>query len=104
MSEINQVLQVAKILHAKGIQPSIALLKGKLGSAVSMPVLIQGLKQFKSLTTTEIDALTIETQDVRDDSNSSNMSEVEQLQQQVSQLQTQMQQLLSRIEKLEREK
>ncbi len=49
MSPLEQVLAAAKKLYDDGKEPSLALIKTKLGNSIPMRVLIQGLQQFKSL-------------------------------------------------------
>lgn len=49
MSSINHVLAAAKAIALKGQTPNLALIKSKVGSHVPMPILIQGLRQFKAM-------------------------------------------------------
>lgn len=49
MSPIDQVLAAARALEASGKVPSLALIKTRLGSSLPLPILIQGLQQFKSM-------------------------------------------------------
>ncbi|MEZ9235246.1 hypothetical protein [Shewanella sp. 10N.286.52.A9] len=49
MSPIEQVLAAAKTIAMNGHTPTMALVKGKLGGKVPMPLLIQGLQQFKAI-------------------------------------------------------
>ncbi len=49
MSPIEQVLAAAKTIAMNGHTPTMALIKGKLGGRVPMPILIQGLQQFKAI-------------------------------------------------------
>ncbi|MCL1067085.1 hypothetical protein L2735_09730 [Shewanella olleyana] len=49
MSPIEQVLAAAKTIALNGRTPTMALVKGKLGGKVPMPLLIQGLQQFKAI-------------------------------------------------------
>ncbi|HAY96625.1 hypothetical protein [Shewanella sp.] len=49
MSPLDQVLATARSLEACGKVPSLALIKTRLGSSLPLPILIQGLQQFKSM-------------------------------------------------------
>ncbi|MGL5024915.1 MAG: hypothetical protein ACRC6P_02960 [Shewanella oncorhynchi] len=49
MSPLDQVLAAARSLEACGKVPSLALIKTRLGSSLPLPILIQGLQQFKSM-------------------------------------------------------
>lgn len=49
MSPIDQVLAAACALEASGKTPSLALIKSRVGNKIPMPLLIQGLQQFKSI-------------------------------------------------------
>lgn len=49
MSPLDQVLCAAKQLSDEGKNPTLALIKTKLGISVAMPILIQGLQQYKSM-------------------------------------------------------
>lgn len=57
MSTIEHVLATAKSIATSGKVPSLALIKAKLGNSVPMPILIQGLQQFKSMSQDLIDQL-----------------------------------------------
>lgn len=54
MSAIEHVLSAAKALSNSGKNPSVALLKSKLGNSVPMPLIIQGLQRFKSMDKQEL--------------------------------------------------
>ncbi len=49
MSSLEHVLAAAKSIATSGKVPSLALIKAKLGNSVPMPILIQGLQQYKSM-------------------------------------------------------
>ncbi|MGI1935615.1 hypothetical protein ACRN98_02515 [Shewanella oncorhynchi] len=49
MSPLDQVLAAARSLEACDKVPSLALIKTRLGSSLPLPILIQGLQQFKSM-------------------------------------------------------
>lgn len=57
MSPIDQVLAAAWALDASGKVPSLALIKTRLGNKLPMPILIQGLQQFKSMPKAERERL-----------------------------------------------
>ncbi|ABZ77545.1 conserved hypothetical protein [Shewanella halifaxensis HAW-EB4] len=57
MSPLELVLSAAKKISDESRTPTLALVKSKLGSNIPMPILIQGLQQFKSMSTEEIKAL-----------------------------------------------
>jgi|GEM_PF-1914130 len=54
----NEILAIAKQLVAQGKTPTIALVKGKLSRRVAMPILIQALQRFDSLSTQERQKIT----------------------------------------------
>ncbi len=58
MSPIDQVLAAARSLEASGKTPSLALIKTRVGSRLPLPILIQGLQQFKSMPKAERERLT----------------------------------------------
>ncbi|MCL1048521.1 hypothetical protein L2755_02580 [Shewanella abyssi] len=53
MSPLDQVLCAAKQLSDEGKNPTLALIKTKLGMSIAMPTLIQGLQQYKSMNATD---------------------------------------------------
>lgn len=57
MSNIDQVLAVARALEASGKEPSLALIKTRLGNSLPLPILIQGLQQFKAMPKAERERL-----------------------------------------------
>ncbi|MGS0690834.1 hypothetical protein [Shewanella sp. 30m-9] len=57
MSPIEQVLAAAKRLDDEGKAATLALIKTKLGNSIAMPILIQGLQQFKSMSNEDKKAL-----------------------------------------------
>ncbi|MCU8013513.1 MULTISPECIES: hypothetical protein [Shewanella] len=58
MSPLDQVLAAARSLEACGKVPSLALIKTRLGSSLPLPILIQGLQQFKSMPKADRERLT----------------------------------------------
>jgi hypothetical protein len=102
MTPIEQVLAAAKAIAATGKTPSLALIKSKVGNALPMPILIQGLQRFKALTRAEIEALQFNNQqpDMGAETDKSSLT-LEGLQQEVQTLGLQQQALIARIEVLE---
>ncbi len=103
MSQIDQVLALARSLQLAGKQPSIALLKAKLKS-VPMPVLIQGLQRFKSLSAEELAALVpqVPVQQNAAAEQNEEQSELTQLREQVKKLESAYNELAQRVAELER--
>ncbi|MCL1036347.1 hypothetical protein L2750_04185 [Shewanella submarina] len=103
MSQIDQVLALARSLQLAGKQPSIALLKAKLKS-VPMPVLIQGLQRFKSLSAEELAALVpqVPMQPNAAAEQNEEQSELVQLREQVKKLESAYNELAQRVAELER--
>ncbi len=101
MSPVDQVLAVAKQITTSGKTPSVALLKSRLGNSVPMPMIIQGLQRFKSLSKEEVDALTTSQISSEKTGNSSQTMTLEALYQQVQQLRAEQQQLIEKVATLE---
>lgn len=57
MSPLHHVLYAAKRLSDEGKKPTLALIKTKLEIAVAMPILIQGLQQYISMSDADKAAL-----------------------------------------------
>ncbi|WP_299803337.1 hypothetical protein [uncultured Shewanella sp.] len=57
MSPLEKVLNAAKKISDEGRTPTLALIKIKLGNSIPMPILIQGLQQFKSMSAEDRAAL-----------------------------------------------
>ena len=57
MSPIEQVLAAAKSIALNGHTPSLALIKGRLGNTHPMPILVQGLQQFRAIPKSEWQSL-----------------------------------------------
>ncbi|GGB62306.1 hypothetical protein K8B83_09450 [Shewanella inventionis] len=104
MSPIEQVLAAAKSIAINGHTPSLALIKNRLGSRFPMPVLIQGLQQFKALPKSEWQNLP-ELADIPAPATQGNEldSPVAQLQQQVDTMAQLINQLTCRITELEQQ-
>ncbi|MCL2916977.1 hypothetical protein [Shewanella litorisediminis] len=98
MSQIEQVLAVARSLELKGLEPSVALIKANLAKSVPMPVIIKGLTQFKQLSHADKVKLTTSIPEATEDAPA---SELDALQQRVAMLETLCQQLNERIKTLE---
>lgn len=104
MSPIEQVLAAAKSIAINGHTPSLALIKSRLGSRYPMPVLIQGLQQFKALPKSEWQNLP-ELSDIPTPESPSDelASPIAQLQQQVDTMQQLINQLNNRVNELEQQ-
>ncbi|CAM3889563.1 hypothetical protein [Shewanella aquimarina] len=59
MSPLEQVLVAARKLSLAGKPPSLALIKASLGNSLPMPVLVQGLQRFKSMSADEQSAIVV---------------------------------------------
>ncbi|ACA87567.1 conserved hypothetical protein [Shewanella woodyi ATCC 51908] len=101
MSPLEQVLAAAKSITDAGKQPSLALIKTKLGNSVPMPILIQGLQQFKSMSQDAIEQLQALTADVSLSPKSEELSELDTLKLELKRLKEDYQQLNSRLTALE---
>ncbi|MCL1124361.1 hypothetical protein [Shewanella surugensis] len=53
MSPLENIIMTAHHIESQGRQPSLALIKRQLGTQFPMPLLIQGLQQYKSLSDLE---------------------------------------------------
>lgn len=102
MSPIEQVLAAAKSIANNGHSPSLALIKGRLGNSIPMPVLIQGLQQFKALPKSEWQNIP-ELSDIPSTESlpAEQCDPVVKLQQQVSDMQQLIVQLTHRVHELE---
>ncbi|MBR9727379.1 hypothetical protein ACFOD0_12920 [Shewanella intestini] len=99
MSSIDQVLSAAKAIAQKGHTPCLALIKARVGNHIPMPVLIQGLKQFKAMSEEQVQQIN----DVEPQATSApeTQPDIDQLVQQMSLMQQQINQLQQRIDALE---
>ncbi|WP_394200362.1 hypothetical protein [Shewanella waksmanii] len=100
-SAIDQVLAAAKSISQSGRNPTLALIKTKLGTSIPMPTLIQGLQQYKAMSATEQQALvplTVVTEPAKVDSPATNLEE---LQQAYNQLNDKYSSLNQRVAELE---
>lgn len=104
MSPIEQVLAAAKSIANNGHTPSLALIKSRLGNSIPMPILIQGLQQFKALPKSEWQHLP-ELADIQSMAHvpSNDQPELAQVLLQVITLQQHMTQLTQRVAELERQ-
>jgi len=103
MSPIEQVLAAAKSIANNGHTPSLALIKSRLGNSIPMPILIQGLQQFKALPKSEWQQLP-ELTDIpsKADVPSDNQADpIAHLTQQVMTMQQHINQLTQRVAQLE---
>ncbi|ASF14971.1 hypothetical protein ACE02Y_02640 [Shewanella xiamenensis] len=97
MSPIDQVLAAACALEASGKTPSLALIKSRVGNKIPMPILIQGLQQFKSVPKAERERLAAQSQPVVEETHTTDASPltVATLAQQLAQLQQGIEQALA---------
>ncbi|MEI6858593.1 MAG: hypothetical protein V5788_02170 [Shewanella sp.] len=104
MSPIEQILATAKSISIAGKKPSIALIKTKIGSNIPMPILIQGLQQFKAMDTNSVENIPsldqLRVAVIHDE----DKSELGQLKTDFAQLQLAFQRLNARLENLEKHK
>ena len=104
MSPIEQVLAAAKSISINGHSPSLALIKGRLGSRFPMPILIQGLQQFKALPKSEWQNLPELTDIPTPDHDTDELAgPIVQLQQQIDTMQQVINQLTGRVSALEQQ-
>lgn len=101
MSPLEHVLAAAKSVASTGKLPSLALIKTKLGNSVPLPILIQGLQQFKSMSQESIAQL--QTPDTRLPcaEGTNEISELDTLKLELKQLKEAYHQLNNRLSKLE---
>ncbi len=100
MSPLEQVIAAAKSIAIQGKVPSLALIKTKLGNTVPMPLLIQGLQQFKAMDEKAIAQLTpLESKQIV--AVTQDKSEIVQLKSEVAQLKDAFEQMNQRLAKLE---
>ncbi|MGL5486572.1 MAG: hypothetical protein ACRDC6_09815 [Shewanella sp.] len=97
MSPIDQVLAAACALDASGKTPSLALIKSRVDNKIPMPILIQGLQQFKSIPKAERERLAAQSQHVIEETHTTEASPltVATLAQQLAQLQQGIEQALA---------
>lgn len=107
MSPLDQVLCAAKQLSDEGKNPTLALIKTKLGISVAMPILIQGLQQYKSMsdadkasikTTAQINAAA---QENLQQQSTGDKHRVEKLEQELVLLKTELKAVMQRLTILE---
>ncbi|ABV88217.1 hypothetical protein [Shewanella pealeana] len=109
MSPLEQVLSAAKKISDEGRTPSLALVKTKLGTSIPMPILIQGLQQFKSMSADDIKQLSADcsVQAVEDAPKQSLMAQqayaITRLEQELSELRTEFGLLKQQLIKLEKQ-
>ncbi len=101
MSPVEQVLTAAKQLNTSGKTPSVALLKSKLGNSIPMPIIVQGLQRFKSLSKDEIEALKASQAAPQDSQQQPQVISLEALYQEVQQLRIKQQLLIEKVAQLE---
>ncbi|BDM65334.1 hypothetical protein NFHSH190041_27860 [Shewanella sp. NFH-SH190041] len=102
MSQIDQIVSVARFLQLAGKTPTIALLKSQL-KEMPMPLLIQGIQKFKSLSAAELAQISPSAAHNEATSPAANQpsSELDELKQQLHRLQQAYDELAKRVAKLE---
>lgn len=101
MSQINQVVAIAAKLKAQDKPVTIAMLKSKLNS-LPMPVLIQGLQRYKTMTMDEKRLLVVTDNGEHTQENTlKNTTNTQAMQQSVKQLEDKYQQLAEKYQQLE---
>ncbi|MFT5235821.1 MAG: hypothetical protein ACI8SK_000042 [Shewanella sp.] len=101
MSPLEHVLAAAKSVANTGKQPSLALIKTKLGNSVPLPILIQGLQQFKSMSSESIAQIQTPDTPLSQSDNTEESSELDKLKHDFEQLKNAYQQLSIRVSQLE---
>ncbi|WP_299787597.1 hypothetical protein [uncultured Shewanella sp.] len=102
MSPLEQVLAAAKSISGSGKVPSLALIKAKLGNSVPMPILIQGLQQFKSMPQDLIDQLPEISVTQKKAKPKEEQSEIAELKQEIEQLKAAYKEMSERLNSLEK--
>lgn len=104
MSPIEQVLATAKIIALSGHTPTLALVKSRLSNKLPMPLIIQGLQQFKAMPKSQwhaiSDPLAAQTATCEDNNNDPSI-DLQQLLAHLNQLQAQVSALTLRVNTLE---
>ncbi|NRD74843.1 hypothetical protein HQQ94_16775 [Shewanella sp. VB17] len=101
MSPLESVLAAAKSIANTGKKPSLALIKTKLGINIPMPILIQGLQQFKSMSQDSITQIQTLDTCLSDTKHPTPLSEIDVLALEIKQLKMLYQQLHNRTSQLE---
>ena len=101
ISPLENVLAAAKYIASTGKNPSLALIKARLGNNVPMPILIQGLQQFKSMSQDSIAQLQTLDTGLSKKENTEELSEIDGLKLEIKQLNYLYQQLNIRTSQLE---
>lgn len=100
MSPLEQVLAASKHISDSGKVPSLALIKSKLGSSIPMPILIQGLQQFKSMPKSDI--CNIADLKLIDSAATAPHTEIDQLKQDITKLKLENRKLQARMDEIEK--
>ncbi|MPY21195.1 hypothetical protein [Shewanella sp. YLB-07] len=104
MSPIEQILVAAKSISIAGKKPSLALIKTKIGNSIPMPILIQGLQQFRAMDASSIEKIPSQGKMHAAVVPDEGKSELDQLKAELTQLKLAYQNLNSRLEQLENHK
>ena len=96
----HEIYRIAHQLHAEGKKPSVALIRAKLTTPTSLPVIVQALQQWKTSPELANDISVIEPEHSHELTTTEQQLQqrVSQLEQQVAQLQQQMQPLLAMLQ------
>ncbi|UJF23396.1 hypothetical protein [Shewanella sp. OMA3-2] len=100
MSPIEHVIAAAKAIAINGHTPNVALIKGRVGK-VPMPLIIQGLQQFKAIPKSEWQAIAEFVPNEVSENESQNSLSLTEMAEQQNKMQQQLDQLMSRITQLE---
>ncbi|GIU13566.1 DNA-binding protein [Shewanella sp. MBTL60-007] len=109
MSPLEQVLSAAKKISDEGRTPTLALVKSKLGSNIPMPILIQGLQQFKAMSADDIKTLSADcsvqpAEDAAELSIAANQADkITRLEQELTELKAEFNLLKKQLNKLEKQ-
>jgi hypothetical protein len=104
MSPIDQVLAAAKAIALNGHVPNLALIKSRLRNKLPIPIIIQGLKEFKALPKDRWSSLAdVDMSQAEDNAQQASNTDLDlqQLLVTIQQLTQQVEQLTSRVQILE---
>ncbi|WP_298768894.1 hypothetical protein [uncultured Shewanella sp.] len=77
MSPLDTIITTAHAIVSSGKPPSLALIKRQLGTQYPMPVLIQGLQQYKAMTEQEKHVLSQDILALKEDKNKKDIADVQ---------------------------
>ena len=102
MSPIEQVISAAKSIAINGHTPSVALIKGRVGK-IPMPLIVQGLQQFKALPKSEWQAIADFVAPEQKVAEANEIASIEVIATQQQVMQQQVNELLQRVALLEQQ-